>query len=149
VARDRPRHPLYGRVADRARHRCEYCLAPEDFSSKEFHVEHVAPRVRGGADVLENLALACFRCNLSKAAAQTVPVVDSGRLIRLFNPRTDDWNAHFEFVIAASEELAFIQGTDDIGRATVVRLRMNAPHAARARWRWFLAFALESEFLSD
>jgi hypothetical protein len=98
---------------------------------------------------LENLALACFRCNLSKAAAQTVPAADSGGLIRLFNPRTDDWNAHFQFEIAASEELAFIHGTDDIGRATVVRLRMNAPHAARARWRWFLAFALETEFLSD
>jgi 5-methylcytosine-specific restriction endonuclease McrA len=119
VARDRPRHRLYARVADRANHRCEYCLAPEEFSSKEFHVEHVAPRARGGADVLENLALACFRCNLSKAAAQTVPAAEWGGLIRLFSTRTDDWNAHFQFSFAASEELAFIQGTDDIGRATV------------------------------
>src|SRR5438477_8117371 len=25
----------------------------------------------------------------------------------------------------------------------------NAPHAMRARWKWFLTYALETEFLSD
>jgi len=149
VPPDRPRHPLYGLVAERARNRCEYCLAPEEFSNKEFHVEHVVPKARSGADTMDNLALACFRCNLSKAIAQTVRVGEAGEEVPLFNPRTDDWNACFEFVLAPDDEAARIVGKNAIGRVTAVRLKMNVPHAVRARWKWFLAYALESEYLSD
>ncbi len=149
VVRDRPRHRLYTQVAERAKHRCEYCLAPDEFSSKEFHVEHVTPRARGGPDVLDNLALACFRCNLSKATAQVVRIADEELEIALFNPRTNDWNAHFEFVLVPENEVALIEGKNAAGRVTVLRLRMNAPHAARARWKWFLAYALEAEYLSE
>jgi len=67
----------------------------------------------------------------------------------LFNPRTDDWSGCFEFVLAPNEEVVRIAGKNDIGRITVSRLRMNAPHAVRARWKWFLAYALETEFLSE
>lgn len=146
---NRPRHPLYPQVTERALNRCEYCLAPEEFSNKEFHVDHVVPRARGGADTLDNLALACFRCNLSKAKAQTVPLGRAGDVVPLFNPRTDDWNAWFEFVLFPNDEAARIVGKDEIARATATRLKMNVPHAARARWKWFLAYALESEYLSD
>jgi hypothetical protein len=63
-------------------------------------------------------------------------VIAMGVGMAIFGPvktaLVDQGYTHFQFVIAASEELAFIQGTDDIARATVVRLRMNAPHAARA-----------------
>ena len=145
----RPQHPLYPRVAERARNRCEYCLAPEEFSNKEFHVEHVVPRARSGPDTLDNLALACFRCNLSKAAAQTVRLRRTGEIVPLFNPRTDDWNVWFDFVISANHESARIVGKNENARATAKRLKMNVPHATRARWKWFLAYALESEYLSD
>ncbi|MBV9170261.1 MAG: hypothetical protein JOZ81_09290 [Chloroflexi bacterium] len=69
--------------------------------------------------------------------------------MRLFNPRIDEWNACFDFVLSPTSEAARIVAKNDIGRATVTRLRMNAPHAVRARWLWFLTYALESEFLSD
>lgn len=32
-----------------------------------FHIEHVIPRVLGGSDNTDNLALACPSCNLHKA----------------------------------------------------------------------------------
>jgi hypothetical protein len=149
VPANRPRHPLYPQVAERAQYRCEYCLAPEEFSNKEFHVEHVVPRSSRGPDTLDNLALACFRCNLSKATAQSVRIGRTGATVPLFNPRTDDWSAWFDFVISANDESARIAGKSKIARATATRLKMNVPHAARARWKWFLAYALESEYLSN
>lgn len=146
---DSPRHRLYSQVAARANHRCEYCLAPEELSGKEFHVEHILPLAAGGTDELNNLALACYRCNLSKGTAQAVQLHLGDEPVRLFNPRIDDWNACFEFVLAPDHEVVRILGKNDTGRATVGRLRMNAPHAVRARWMWFLTYALESEFLSE
>ena len=145
----KPRHRLYPQVARRANARCEYCLAPEELSGKEFHVEHIVPLAKGGADDLENLALACFRCNFSKGVAQAGQLHPRGRRVRLFNPRIDDWNACFDFVLAPDEEVVRIHGRNDIGRVTVARLSMNAAHAIRARWKWFLAYALETEFLSE
>ena len=126
-----------------------HCLAPEELSNKEFQVEHIAPRVRGGSEELKNLALACIRCNLSKAAAQTAPDRESVQEIPLFNPRTDDWSACFSFVLQPANERALIEGNNAVGRASVRRLRMNTVQAARARWRWFLAYALETEYLND
>ena len=148
MARDKPRHPQYPAVAERALHRCEYCLAPEEFSGKEFQVEHIVPRARGGPDTRNNLALACSRCNLSKAAAQRV-AVSQELTVPLFNPRTDDWSACFAFVLVPDRGAVLIEGSTPIGRARAQRLRMNAPHATRARWKWFLAYALEADYLAD
>ena len=145
----RPRHRLYSQVAARANRRCEYCLAPEELSGKEFQVEHIVPLASGGTDELNNLALACFRCNLSKGTAQAVQLYPGAPPVRLFNPRTDNWNECFDFVLVPDSEAVRIVAKNDIGRSTVSRLRMNAPHAVRARWMWFLTYALESEFFSD
>jgi 5-methylcytosine-specific restriction endonuclease McrA len=41
-------------------------------------IEHVVPRARGGSDALDNLVLACFRCNARKGA-------------RLLEELPDDW----------------------------------------------------------
>lgn len=41
---------------------CAYCAS----RSGPFHVDHIMPRIRGGADALDNLVVACRRCNLSK-----------------------------------------------------------------------------------
>ena len=35
------------------------------------HVEHIVPRMHGGSDDLENLALACIDCNLHKGSNLT------------------------------------------------------------------------------
>ena len=103
----------------------------------------------GGTDELNNLALACLRCNLSKGTARSVQLHPGDEPVRLFNPRADEWNECFDFVLAPAHEAVRIVAKNDIGRATVTRLRMNAPHAVRARWMWFLTYALESEFLNE
>jgi 5-methylcytosine-specific restriction endonuclease McrA len=114
----RPRHRLYSQVATRANHRCEYCLAPEELSGKEFQVEHIVPLASGGTDELNNLALACFRCNLSKGTAQAVQLRQGDQPVRLFNPRTDDWNECFDFVLAPDNEAVRIVAKNDTSRAT-------------------------------
>lgn len=44
---------------------CAYCLI---LLSSDYHVDHMVPLSRGGADRLDNLCLACPPCNISKGA---------------------------------------------------------------------------------
>lgn len=53
-------------VVLRAGDRCEYCRLSQAGQEAAFHVDHVVPRVAGGATVLDNLALACVSCSLRK-----------------------------------------------------------------------------------
>jgi len=56
-------------VRERAGDRCEYCQLPqEDSPLAVLHIEHLLPKIHGGTDDMENLALACIDCNLHKAA---------------------------------------------------------------------------------
>jgi len=50
---------LQRRVRLRASDRCEYCRLAQAGQEATFHIDHVVPRVAGGATALENLALAC------------------------------------------------------------------------------------------
>ena len=50
-------------VCERAKSLCEYCHSSERLSASRFTVDHVTPKSLGGADTLENLALACRCCN--------------------------------------------------------------------------------------
>lgn len=54
-------------VIERAAERCEYCRMHVALQGATFHIEHVLPRVLGGEDALDNLALAGPSCNLHKA----------------------------------------------------------------------------------
>lgn len=130
-------HRLYSEVAERADHRCEYCKSPEAISPGLFEVEHIEPRVRGGSDGLQNLALACTPCNRRKARAvdwidpESVPL----QIVPLYNPRRHAWHVHFEFDI--TDERILIIGLTPTGRATVQRLGMNDPHMVDARLLWW------------
>lgn len=46
--------------------RCVYCgrSAPED--AAELHIDHIIPRIHGGADIVGNVVTACTQCNLEK-----------------------------------------------------------------------------------
>ena len=55
--------PIHQAVRIRAQGRCEYCHSPEWVGAARFTMDHLVPRSRGGTDALENLALACWRCN--------------------------------------------------------------------------------------
>ncbi|MBI4491199.1 MAG: HNH endonuclease [Chloroflexi bacterium] len=125
-------HRLYAEVARRARHRCEYCRAPEAVFNLEFEVEHVVPQARGGTGQLDNLALACRSCNLRKGVVQRARDPETGQLVPLFNPRTDVWGEHLQINLETFE----IEGLTPTGRAVVQRLGMNRRPALQARRLW-------------
>lgn len=108
-------------VEQRADDQCEYCGTPAEFCPESFAVEHVIPRSRGGGDQLSNLALSCQGCNSHKY--DRVEAVDpiSGEVVSLFNPRTEAWADHFEWVGNGLE----IAGRTPAGRATVAALCLN------------------------
>jgi len=84
-------------VRERAGYRCEYCCLPQD--AKPFfayHVEHIVARQHGGGDDSGNLALACYHCNAHKGPNLSGLDPESGALVRLFHPRQDQWDEHFE-----------------------------------------------------
>ncbi len=96
------------------------------------HVEHIKP---SGGDNLDNLALACATCNLSKARATSAPDPDTGDLVLLFNPRIQVWAEHFEWI----ENGTMLRGLTPVGRATIVRLQMNIARMVNARKVWVRA----------
>jgi hypothetical protein len=124
-----PRYPV---VARRAAHRCEYCHAPEVIFNFHFEIEHIQPQAEAGTNEEDNLALACRSCNLYKSDYLTGFDEVTQNTVRLFHPRRDAWGDHFEVVA----ERGMIQGRTDIGRATIMRLRMNREVQLTARLYW-------------
>lgn len=123
----------YDRVAQRARHRCEYSLAPEAVFNFPFEVEHITPKSLGGPDSEGNLALACHACNLWKSDHVAGTDSETGQESRLFHPREDRWEMHFQM----DHESGKITGLTSIGTATVSRLQMNSDAQQTARRHWF------------
>ena len=114
-------------VRRRARFRCEYCHFPERLAELRFQLDHIVPRKHRGPTTLENLALACFRCNSHKGPNMSGVDPDTGRVERLFHPRSHEWNAHFLWRGAA------LAGKTPIGRATIDVLKMNRPEVVLLR----------------
>lgn len=54
------------RIKARDGHKCAYCGVCEADETAHMHLDHLLPRVDGGADVAENLVLACRRCNTAR-----------------------------------------------------------------------------------
>lgn len=61
----------------RQKTRCYYCGCKLD----EYHIDHVIPLSRGGADGAENKVLACPSCNLSKGSKLPSEWTEGGRLL--------------------------------------------------------------------
>lgn len=125
-------NPRYPAVADRAGYRCEYCHAPQAVFNSRLEIEHIRPQAEGGTDDEGNLALACRSCNVSKSAHSSGLDEVTGETVRLFNPREDVWEDHFE--VAA--RTGVIRGRSAVGRATTTRLRMNRETQLNARLQW-------------
>src|SRR5438132_11313290 len=116
-------------VLGRASFRCECC----HIDGWELQVEHVVPRSPRHRPVsslsadelnaLANLAAACAHCNRFKADFLTGEAVAFGGEHRLFNPRSDQWDAHF----AWSADYLRILPLNGVGDATIQRLNMNDP----------------------
>ncbi len=59
------------RVRAAARHRCGYCLSPQQYVMGKLEIEHTIPRTRGGSDDESNLWLSCSLCNRYKGSQVT------------------------------------------------------------------------------
>jgi len=125
-------NPFYPLVALRARHRCEYCHAPESVFNFPFEIEHIIPLAVGGADDETNLALACRSCNIYKGSSLDGVDRLSGESVPLFHPREQEWEKHFQVELETGEILALTP----MARVTVHRLRMNSPAQFLARSSW-------------
>lgn len=114
-------------VRERAGERCEYCWLHQNNSELLHHIEHVVARQHGGTDHVENLALACHRCNLHKGP--NISGIDplTGRVVNLFHPRRDRWQEHLAF------RGVYIEGLTPSGRATVDVLMLNDPRRLELR----------------
>lgn len=108
-------------VRERANYLCEYCHSLERLSANRFTIDHLIPRSLGGSDELENLALACRRCNERRYNFVAGVDPETQDIVPLFNPRQQRWADHFVW----TEGGTVIQGTTAIGRATCIRLDLN------------------------
>ncbi len=95
-------------------------------------IEHLTPTSLGGLTVEANLWPACSRCNTHKGDRVAAQDPTNGEWIPFFNPRTQTWAEHFEWVDAATR----IAGKTATGRATVVALHLNRLPLVNARRVW-------------
>ncbi len=115
---------LKKKVRERAGGLCEYCKLPDwlaviDFQVHVFELDHIIAAYHHGEESLENAAYSCFSCNRHKQSNVGAPNPETGRIIRLFNPRKDRWSQHFEW------DGPRIVGKTARGRVTIDSLRMN------------------------
>lgn len=123
---------LRGKAAKAAKFRCGYCRMPQAILPMPLEIEHILAQAAGGTDEEENLWLACRACNSFKHAKTHGFDHETNQEAGLFNPRTQNWQEHFEFDRATGE----INGKTSCERATVNALRMNNEQAASARLHW-------------
>lgn len=119
-------------VYERASGCCEYCQTCEANTGQTMQVDHIDPH---GPDALDNLCLSCWNCNTSKHKAVSAVDPETGNSFLLFNPRTQIWLDHFEWV----DEFTRLRGLTPTGRATIERLKINRPAMTVARQRWVLS----------
>lgn len=86
---------LRKQVIRAANNRCAYCQTAQEITMARFHIDHIVPRSAGGKTVFENLCLSCPFCNLFKRQQQVARDPRTGRQVRLFHARRDQWHKHF------------------------------------------------------
>jgi hypothetical protein len=120
--------PIRHLVRERADCRCEYCHLP-DFAApaSTFHVEHILAKQHGGSDDPYNVCWSCHRCNFHKGPNLSGRDPLTEKVIRLFNPRLQSWNRHFEWFGP------YLMGRTQCGRATIAVLDINDPQRAKLR----------------
>ncbi|NKQ36558.1 MAG: HNH endonuclease [Chloroflexi bacterium] len=123
---------LRSRIAAQARYRCGYCQTQEIVSGIPLTVEHIKPIAHGGSDNEENIWLSCRLCNETKGTLEKFLDAKTGKVVPLFNPRTQLWGEHFTW----DETAVIIAGKTAVGRATVAALSLNSELRVRSRAIW-------------
>jgi hypothetical protein len=118
---------LRRRIRERSHDLCEYCLISEEDDYFSHEPDQIIVEKHGGKTVSENLALACFDCNRFKGADIASLDPRTKLLVPLFNPRTDQWDEHFETLEGS------ILPLPPVGRATELLLKFNLPERVEIR----------------
>jgi hypothetical protein len=116
-------------VAERANHRCEYCLYPQEASLLAFEVEHIIAEKHGGPTTADNLALACPYCNRFKGSDLGSLDPETRKLTPFYDPRRQRWLDHFTL-----DGAEIVPQTPE-GRVTVHILQLNHPDRLAERGR--------------
>ncbi len=118
---------LVNQVWQRAGSLCEYCRMPQQYDLLTFQIDHIIARKHHGTDEFNNLALACFACNNHKGPNIAGVNPGTDEVVRLFHPRQDSWEDHFEW------RGAVLVGRTPVGQVTIDVLAINLPHRVRLR----------------
>jgi hypothetical protein len=114
-------------VRQRAHFRCEYCLIHEEDALFPHVVDHIIARKHGGPTHENNLAWSCMACNAFKGSDLASINPETGRIVRLFNPRKQQWARHFRL------EDAHIVPLTAKGLVTEYLLQFNRLRFVRSR----------------
>jgi 5-methylcytosine-specific restriction endonuclease McrA len=94
---------------------------PEAASGLAFSIDHIVAKQHRGLSTPDNLALACLSRNRHKGPNLTGVDPVTNHTVPLFHPRVHRWQDHFRW------RGPVLEGTTDIGRATVLLLAINSP----------------------
>ncbi len=84
-------------VRERAGNCCEYCRVGEEDRFSFFQIDHIISVKHGGMDEMENLCLACYKCNGYKGSNVAAIDPETGQATRLYHPRQQKWEAQFRW----------------------------------------------------
>ena len=102
-------------------------------------MEHIVARQHGGSTNLDNLAFACWSCNLKKGPNLSGIDPETGRMTALFHPRKHAWPEHFFAHVGTLIPLGVeIRGLTPVGRATVRVLGLNEEMRQMVRYELWL-----------
>ncbi|MCA9188903.1 MAG: HNH endonuclease, partial [Planctomycetales bacterium] len=108
--------------------RCEYCMLHEDDAFLPHEPDHIIAVKHRGQTTEKNLAWTCFVCNRSKSSDLASVDESTGEIVRLFHPRSDSWDEHFELMKDGS-----ILARTAIARVTIALLKLNRPELLAIR----------------
>jgi HNH endonuclease len=123
---------LRQQIITAADHRCEYCKSSSRLTGTPLVMEHILPRSLNDTDDPENLAASCYCCNEFKGEKTHAIDPDTNQLVELFNPRMQTWTKHFVW----KNNGLLVTGLTNIGRTTVIALRLNNENIVEARTFW-------------
>jgi hypothetical protein len=100
---------------------------------------HIVARQHGGLTQPDNLALACWHCNLKKGPNLSGIDPETGQIAALFHPRKDKWADHFAMGMGMLLPLGVeVHGLTPVGRATVRVLGLNEDMQRMLRHEFWL-----------
>ncbi len=102
-------------------------------------MEHILARQHGGSTSFDNLAFACWSCNLKKGPNLSGIDPETGSMTALFHPREDSWPGHFSAHIGTLIPHGVeIRGLTPVGRATIRVLGLNDEMRQMVRYELWL-----------